>query len=213
MTADEMVNLISTLGAGQDKPSPEDKKVFLSFLNLAYLELFTETFTNNYRIRLEEEELTITDGINANFAGRTILIYNVWLKSSNTPLEQGDLREILKRDPGLTEIGTPRFWFLFRNNLYTYPKQIGQLNIGIRHMSEPPDLELNTQEVDIPFPRMYHQGIVDGGCYYLYQDEGGFKDGVKMKESIERWKTCKSKIACYFANTNKQKSYSTFSKV
>jgi hypothetical protein len=71
--------------------------------------------------------------------------------------------------------------------------------------------ELGTGEPgDIPHP--VYPVLADGALYYLFQEEGGFKNTQKELEARKRWETGKSRLLSYLYTSSGQ-TFSTFSSV
>jgi hypothetical protein len=209
----EIVNLIATLGAGEENPSPSDREVFLKFLNLAYFEIYRKTFLNNPFARCYHEIVNCVDGTVEDLQNQPIAIRQVYNKQTNKNLEKLNSDEILKEDPGLTMVGNPIGWYYFDNSINLYPNLPGDIPVGIRYYKDPETLTIETLESSIPFPAIFHPILVDGACYYLYQDEGGFKDGVKMKASMDRWSDGQSRLGTYLLSISGKNSFTTFNRV
>jgi hypothetical protein len=60
---------------------------------------------------------------------------------------------------------------------------------------------------------LYHQVLVDGASYYLFQSETGFKDQIKMQSAMMRWEENKKKLFSYMKNISGQKILSTYSPI
>jgi hypothetical protein len=80
------------------------------------------------------------------------------------------------------------------------------------YVPQPSSLSEETEEGDIPYPVAYHPVLADGALYYLFQEEGGFKDAQKDVQARVRWETGKSRLLSYLYNSSGQ-TFSTFSSV
>jgi hypothetical protein len=69
-----------------------------------------------------------------------------------------------------------------------------------------------TAEAEIPYPVAYHPVLADGALYYLFQEEGGFKDAQKDIQARVRWETGKSRLLSYLYYSSGQ-AFSTFSSI
>jgi hypothetical protein len=80
------------------------------------------------------------------------------------------------------------------------------------YVPQPSPLTEATEEAEIPYPVAYHPVLADGALYYLFQEEGGFKDAQKDVQARVRWETGKSRLLSYLYYSSGQ-TFSTFSSI
>ena len=84
--------------------------------------------------------------------------------------------------------------------------------VSVWYTPQPSLLTENTDESEIPYPPAYHPVLVDGGLYYLFQQEGGFKNTTKENEALIRWQNGKTRLLSYLY-TSSGEFLPTFSNV
>ena len=92
------------------------------------------------------------------------------------------------------------------------PVQTAVTSIKVWYVPQPITLTEQTPEQDIPYPLAYHPVLVDGALYYLFQEEGGFKNLQKAQAAQARWELGKERLIAYLYNSSGT-SFSTFSSV
>jgi hypothetical protein len=85
-------------------------------------------------------------------------------------------------------------------------------SINIWYVPQPIPLTEQTPEEDIPYPFAYHPVLVDGALYYLFCEEGGFKNLQKAQDAQRRWEVGQTRLLAYLYNSSGQ-LFSTFSSV
>ena len=221
MTVNEILDYIATLGVGLDNPTSDDQDVFLKYLNLAHYELFRKTASVNPKASTIKEIVNCDNGVLDALSNEVQSVKKVYLVSGNIPLIASSQDLIQELDPGITKQGTPREWYYQSNRVHVYPlfsspnpqtdPPTGQ--IGVWYVKEPVELTFNTLESDIPYPVSFHPILIDGACYYLFQGDGAFKDGVKMQTALSRWHAGKTELFSYLIALSGKTYYSTFTRV
>lgn len=212
MNAKEIITLVSSLSIGLDEPTDSDIVIFLRFLNLAYFELLRLTILRNPIYPKVRETLQCTNGVLDPTANSVFSIRGAYLPDSNTPLIGTNFDAVFKIDPALKETSTtPEFYYYDSGNINIYPLYTG--NVGIVYCKNPDLLNINSLSYNIYIPEIYHSVLVDGTSYYLFQSETGFKNEMKIQESMKRWNDGKTDVTGYLERLGGQKHYSTYSAV
>lgn len=212
MNVKEIITLLSTLSIGLDDPSESDTVVFLRYLNLAYFELLRSTILKNPIYPKTRETLVCTNGVLSPTSNNIYSIRRVYVPDSNKFLNETNFDYISKIDPALLYTSTtPELYYYNSGNVNIYPIYTG--NIGIVYCSNPSSLNINSLSSDIYIPELYHSVLIDGASYYLFQSETGFKNEIKMQESLNKWKEGKTLLSEYLVTLGGQKYYSTYSSV
>lgn len=211
MTVDEIVRNIALLGSGLDKPTLEDNAIFLKYINLAHLELSRKTLLCNPKLTRTNEVKNCVNGVVEPLDNDPFMVTNVYLVSQNVNLDPILVENVLSRDPGITEVGVPSYWYYFNNAINTFPRFTG--TVGVWYGNQPIVITKNTLESEIPYPYTYHSVLIDGACYYLFQGESGFKDAGKMNESMARWKLGMTQLLSHLNAFSGKNIASTFSPV
>jgi hypothetical protein len=222
MDVTEILKLLATLSIGLDDIDVTDQNnsdvvVFMRYINLAYFELLQSTASENPLLVKDHEQLDCTNGVLASTSKPIFIPKIVYDIVSNIPLIGGLEEDILKNDPALKQTGSPFQWYYANNVINVYPLTTSTVasggGFGVRYISQPPYLKLSSLSSDIWLPPIYHQILVDGASYYLFQSETGFKDQSKMQAAMVRWEDGKKKIFSYMKNISGKKILSTYSPV
>lgn len=212
MNVSDLITLLATLSIGLDQPSDSDIPIYLTYLNLAYFELLQGTLVQNPNVPIITETLNCTNGVLAQTQYSIFIIRRIWNPVSNRPLTRTNRDKVEENDPGYIVQGTnPQQWFYDSGQVNIYPIFTGQL--GIRYMQTPNALKITNSSNEILIPTIFQQILADGAAYYLFQQETGFKDALKMAESKRRWEEGKIKLFNYLKSLGGQNSYSNFSPV
>ena len=213
----ELLTLMGHLSVGNDNITPTERAIFLQYLNLAHLELYQETANFNQDLLIMEnlanEEQARLEGTNTVKLSRMpYLVSSVYVLTNKQKLSRLSLGEAIENDPDLSSRGTPSAYFVQKDTIRFVPTQTTAIPVIVWYVPQPKTLAEAMEEGDIPYPVAYHPVLADGALYYLFQEEGGFKNTQKELEARERWKTGKSKLLSYLHNSSSQ-SFSTFSSI
>lgn len=213
MKVAELLTLMGTLSVGNDNITPTERAIFLQYLNLAHLELYQGTANFNQDL-LVKEVLTTQEGLNTvTLSKMPYLVSSVYDATHKQPLKRLAVAEA--SDPAYIPQGTPQGYCMQKAILSfipvaTVPAQTSAVSVVVWYIPQPSAFTEATEEKDIPYPLAYHPVLVDGGLYYLFQEEGGFKSSHKENEAKARWETGKSKLLSYLHSSGGQ-TFSTFS--
>lgn len=217
MDVSEIITLLARLSIGLDKPDDEETVIYLQFINLAYFELLMATLNQSPTVVKLNERLDCTNGILSNTSQEIFIPKGVYDIKTNRPLLGTSEEDVLKNDPALVKTGSPQTWYYANGVLNTYPLSTSLVikggGIGVRYIAKPPLLTALSQSADILIPSMYHQILVDGASYYVFQSEPGFKGENQMMSARVKWEDGKKKLFSYMENISGKKHLSTFSYV
>lgn len=222
MDVSEILKLLATLSIGLDdidvtSATDSDVVVFMRYINLCYFELLQATIAQSPFVVKLHEQLDCEDGVLSPTSKSLFIPKCVYNIASNVPLTGTLEEDVLKQDPGLTKTGTPQAWYQANGVINVYPLTTSTVadggGFGVRYISQPTALVYNSPSADILIPPLYHQVLVDGASYYLFQSEAGFKDQAKMQAAMARWETGKQKLFAYMKNNSGKKFLSTYSPV
>jgi hypothetical protein len=222
MDVSEILKLLATLSIGLDdidvdNPNDSDVVVFMRYINLSYFELLQATISESPLVVKLNELLDCTNGVLSPTSKPIFIPKSVYDIYSNFSLEGTLEEDILKIDPSLKQTGSPKRWYYANGVINVYPLATSFVNVGggfgVRYISQPLPLLYNSPGSDILIPSLYHQVLVDGASYYLFQSETGFKDQIKMQSAMMRWEENKKKLFSYMKNISGQKILSTYSPI
>ena len=210
MIVASLLTLMGHLSLGNDNISTAERAIFLHYLNLAHFELYQVTATFNQDL-IVFETLTNVQGENTVTLARSpYAMQSVYDQTHQKKLTRISLADLLKKDPAFKATGYPLQYFLHSRVIHFYPLQTAVMSVKVGYVPQP--VLLTEQEQEIPYPLAYHPVLVDGALYYLFQEEGGFKNAQKATEAERRWDTGRSRLLSYLYNASGE-TLSTFSSV
>ena len=210
MTVAYLLTLMGHLSLGNDNISAAERAIFLHYLNLAHFELYQVTATFNQDL-IVFETLTNVQGENTVTLARSpYAMQSAYDQTHQKKLTRISLADLLKKDPAFKATGYPLQYFLHSRVIHFYPLQTAVMSVKVGYVPQP--VLLTEQEQEIPYPLAYHPVLVDGALYYLFQEEGGFKNAQKATEAERRWDTGRSRLLSYLYNASGE-TLSTFSSV
>jgi hypothetical protein len=215
MQVSGLLNLMGNLSLGNDNITQVERSIFLQYLNLAHLELYQVTANFNQDL-LEKYDAEIPANTHEHDLGFTpYLINEVWVGASlatSRKLKRKSLAALLATLPVWQNPGTLEYYYLRKQVIGFVPKSTVPFEVMLHYVPQPITLTEQTPEQDIPYPLAYHPVLVDGALYYLFQEEGGFKNLQKAQAAQERWELGKERLIAYLYNSSGT-SFSTFSSV
>ena len=212
MIVASLLTLMGHLSLGNDNIGAAERSIFLHYLNLAHFELYQVTATFNQDL-IVFETLTNVQGENTVTLARSpYALQSVYDQTHQKKLTRISLADLLKKDPAFKATGHPLQYFLQSRVIHFHPLQTAVMSVKVGYVPQPVPLTEQTEEKDIPYPLAYHPVLVDGALYYLFQEEGGFKNAQKATEAERRWDTGRSRLLSYLYNASGE-TLSTFSSV
>jgi hypothetical protein len=212
MQVSDLITLMGTLSVGSDNVTPSERAIFLQYLNLAHFQLYQETSTWNDDLLVEETLRTSAELPIITLSQIPFVMIGVFDNTNKRTLSQKSIQDLIIEDPSFSATGKPKSFYLIKDQLNFYPVPSDILEVKAWYTPQPTSLKDNSEEIDIPYPLAFHPILVDGALYYLFQQEGGFKNTVKEGEARERWNNGKSFLLSYFYS-RRPDSLSTFSNV
>jgi hypothetical protein len=217
MHVSEMIENLGLLSVGLDNLSNKDKDVFLKYLNLVHFDLYRLTaLVNPYVESIKSINATIFDNIDRYIEGiNPFHVDAVYFGTgaNATILKQTTKRGVLAVDPELTATGNPTNWYINRKNKICIYPTVYTDTITVVYIQQPIKLTLNDVETDVPYPPAYHQILVDGAAYYIYQSEGGLKNRDELATALLKYNAGKMELMTYLNNAIGTGVISTYSRV
>jgi len=207
-----LLNLMGNLSLGNDNITEVERAIFLQYLNLAHLELYQVTANFNQDLLVQVTLANQVDSNQVQLPETPYLANSVYDLTHQRQLRRISLSDAITKDPAFTANGNPTQYFVKRDVLEFVPTQTAITSINVWYTPQPTTLTEQTQEQDIPYPLAYHPVLVDGALYYLFQEEGGFKNLQKAQAAQARWEVGQTRLLAYLYNSSGQ-LFSTFSSV
>lgn len=210
MTVVQLLTLMGHLSLGNDNITPVERAIFLQYLNLAHYELYQVTATFNQDLYTKQEINKPANVGLIDLPEKPFVMGGVSVPSLRATLKKISIQRALEMDPELKQPGPLTSYVLKKNTILLVPYQAMPLNVVIWYIPEVVPLTEDTQESNIPYPLAYHPVLVDGALYYLFQEEGGFKNAQKALAAEQRWEMGQSRLLSYLYNASGE-TLSTFS--
>jgi hypothetical protein len=220
MKVSELLTLMGHLSVGNDNITPTERAIFLQYLNLAHLELYQETANFNEDLLMTETLTTQpaeTGEHMATLSKMPYMVSSVYTLTTTQKLPRLSVVDVAENTPDSTSKGAPTAYFVQKDTVRFVPIQTTAIPVIVWYVPQPSALTDATDEQarlegDIPYPAAYHPVLADGALYYLFQEEGGFKNTQKELEAKARWEAGKSRLLSYLYTSSDQ-TFSTFSSV
>ena len=212
MEVSTLLSLMGNLSLGNDNITAVERSIFLQYLNLAHLELYQVTANFNQDLLIQVTLANQVDSNQVQLPETPYLVSSVYDLSHQRQLRRISLSDAITKDPAFTANGNPTQYFVQRDVFEFIPTQTAITSINVWYVPQPTTLTEQTPEQDIPYPLAYHQVLVDGALYYLFQEEGGFKNLQKAQAAQARWEVGQTRLLAYLYNSSGQ-LFSTFSSV
>jgi len=212
MQVSGLLTLMGNLSLGNDNITKVERAIFLQYLNLAHLELYQVTANFNCDLLIQE---TVANQEGKNYAQlpeKPYLVNSVYDLTHQRQLHRISLTQAIERDPAFVRKGNPCQYFVRQDTLRFVPVPIEVTSIKVWYVPQPITLTEQTPEEEIPYPVVYHPVLVDGALYYLFCEEGGFKNLQKSQAAQERWEVGQTRLIAYLYNSSGE-TFSTFSNV
>lgn len=169
MTVSEIIELIAIVSFNDDNPSATDRARILRYINLANDQVFSKVsqigsafISQNTNLTLVNNEVALpTDHY------KTIRVVDTTNNAVITAKEVEAIEEEL--DPSLSQQGRPQFYYIEGGNIKVWPLQ--DVNLRMRYTPVNTPLVDETSADNILYPAPFHQVLVDGGLYYMFEDE------------------------------------------
>ena len=186
------------IGVGTDTLSDADKVIYLQYINQAHYELYNHTAALNEDLIINEKKTTTVNVNNLDLSNRPLSINKVYVDGYRESLTQKRRMEFVDYTKQNINPGSPCVFTFQLKKLSIYPlmKDV-TYDLDIWYTPESTDLAENTPEDEIPYPPSFHYVLRDGALYYLFQDEGGFKNPAKIDKQLVKWEKGKQDLYSY----------------
>lgn len=213
MNVKEIIQIAADLSVGLNKPTTEDQDIYLRYLNLVHFDLYRATAAFNPYISMMLDVYT-ADKTGVGFVKLTKIPFSIVGVSyiSNgiaSVLKRKSFEDIIENDFMQTSVGNPVNWYYQNKQLYIYP--IKAVELAVRYIPEASVFTINTLESEMPYPALYHQVLVDGISYYLFQGESGLKSSDDAKLALAKFEQGKRMLYAYLLNLSGGSIGSTYS--
>ena len=183
MTVIELLKMMGSLSLGEQNIAASENAIFLQYLNLAHLELYGETANWNTDLYIQERINQPANVSSFNLAQTPFVMGTVSVPSTKKHLKRISLEEAFQGDPDLTHEGPLTGYALQKNQVLLLPYENKALSLVVWYIPQASPLQETTPEAEIPYPVTYHNLLADGALYYVFQEEGGFKNPQKMMDA------------------------------
>lgn len=211
MNVSKMITTMRNLSIGKVYSDEDANDIALTYLNLAHDELYRETANINDRVFVKDTLVSVINETRVTLTRIPFLILKAVCKeNSQRNLKGLSFIDFDSYKSQLIYQNAPEVYNNIGVNFDFFPIVTDNFyNFEIIYAPERTALEIETSEESIPYPLSFHGVLVDGALYYLFQDEGGFKNPIKEKKAEERWVKGKADLVTYLYGRN-DKIISTF---
>jgi len=169
MDVNSIISQIAYLSLDEDSPSSAMQTRILAYVNNAYREAFRQTAAANKQNLMTTETVTITSGAGTMTAS-PFKIEQVVDTGQDFVLSPSTILEVEQRDRELDDSGNPTVYYMTgEQDINTHP--IDSTSLRVRYIPDYVELAVDGAESTIKLPRSYHDLLVDGALFYMYQDE------------------------------------------
>lgn len=213
MNVSDILDIVGDFSVSGSNVTDVQRTSFLRYLNLYKDSLYRKTAAMNGNLlqtQLFNENYDAGTGITLTGTTNLMFVTSVINLQVNRALKQKSQIEAYQLYYGDTAFrsGLPQIYTVtssyttgeFVVFLYPVPTQ-NPVNIIIGYLDNPEDFTEDTVSVAIPFPQLYHQVLVDGTLWYVFQEEGGFKDSIKASEAKNRCQQGEQELMSFLQNT------------
>lgn len=210
MNVSKMITTMRNLSIGKVYSDDDANDIALTYLNLAHDELYRETANLNDRVFVKDTLPSIANQTRIILTRVPFLILKATCEGRYSDLRGLSFIEFDSYKRRLDYQDFPAVYNNIGVNFDFFPIVTGGFyNFDIIYAPERIPLTIETTENEIPYPLSFHGVLVDGALYYLFQDEGGFKNPIKEKKAEDRWVNGKADLVTYLYGRN-DKIISTF---
>jgi hypothetical protein len=205
-----LLNLMATLSIGGDNVTDAESDIFLQYLNLAHMELYRETaFINHFIIKTGLYTTKPTPDYpdsshyaRIDFEDEVLDIKYLINQKTNVKLKRTESTELILKSLEFHEKGEPTEYRWSGISAYVWPHPYEPTKFGCIYIPQAHQIKKDTPLVALPYPVSFIDILVDGALYYLFQEEGSFKNAQKAAVSRERWERGKEAFSRYLLYTS-----------
>lgn len=205
MNVSDILDLMGDFSIGGGNVSDTQRSLFLKYLNLYQDDLYSRTALFNETVSSVEVFNDAYDSDNGIvIAGSPMMVSSVFDLDNKFYLKRKSKSEatnIFYSQTGMSavySVSLNQEDITFSIFLYPVPSTP---KVSINWVKNPLVFTETTLSQDIPFPEVFHQVLVDGGLWYVFQEEGGFRDALKARESKARCMTKEHQLISFLMNS------------
>jgi len=208
----DILDIVGDFSVSGSNVTDEQRTSFLRYLNLYKDSLYRKTAAmNGNLLQTQLFSGAYDSGVGLSLTGTTNLMFitSVINLKNNRVLKQKSQIEAyqLWYNNDEWKSGVPQIYTLLSSYttdefvVFIYPLPSDDVSMVVGYIENPEDFTEETPSVAIPFPQLYHQLLVDGTLWYVFQEEGGFKDSVKASEAKNRCMQGEQELMSFLQNT------------
>jgi hypothetical protein len=206
----DILDVMASFSIGSTHVTPQQRSLHLKYLNVAYEELYRETALVNEGVSslfVFKDAYEGHNGITLN--EDAMMVSSVFDFSNRQELAKQTTANALKAYEGcsghLHAFSAVLDAFVPQFQVFLYPAPV-KAHVLITWIKNIIPLQEITKSSELPYPADFHSILVDGGLWYVFQEEGGFKDSLKAKESKRRWEKGKQNLTAFLFNSYETQS-------
>lgn len=202
MNISDIINTIAVISFNDDNPSADDRVRILRYVNLANQEVFRKIYQIASPFISTSTTLTLTSGA-ATLPTDVFKIVKVVDTTNTRILTEKSLEEIEDLDPALTSTGQPKYFYRDGASIKVWPTQ--DVSLRFRYVQELSDLVDEASAASIVFPAAFHSLLIDGGLYYMFEDERDQRAVQEIVLAGKRFDSTLSKLLAYYRTEGRQR--------
>lgn len=203
MNVSYMLELMGTLGVGEGS-NVVPKDVYLQYLNLANLKLYSKTAPFNDDVLIETDTTVIIGNNYFNLTQTPQLISGILVNGQENPLIHRSAQAYkLFTFENQNASDIPKIYKRVNDRIYFYPFVNGN-TYDITTIWAPPPAVLteDTVEDDIPYPVCYQDTLVYEALCILFAGEGGYRSSKNQERAEFEAKSRTSSLIAYLQGSN-----------
>lgn len=215
MNVSDILDIIGDFSVSGSNVTEEQRNLFLRYLNLYKDSLYRKiaAFDNNL-ITVQRSNDIYDSNVGLELASASLMFVSSVINLNNSfslkKISKIDAYKLYYKVDSFIESEPETFttYWNRENNLFyilVYPSPTN-INVAISFIDNPDDFNEDTLSANIPFPPLYHQVLVDGTLWYVFQEIGGFRDSLKAREAKDRCLKGENELSCFLQSTYEESS-------
>jgi hypothetical protein len=198
MNVQAILDRVFAISLNEDSPDSALQTRALRYLNDTYKEVLREV--NQLRVNdlTLDETLTVSGG-QIVLSHTPLEVKSVTNITDEQTMYRSDLASILRKDPDLSDTGSPVFYYFDSTGAATMKVWPPEEGVSIRVLYNPKvdDLEITDAESDILLPPEYHDVLVWGTLRWNFLDERDARTVQELGYSQAQFEITKNDLKRY----------------
>jgi len=201
MNVSQIIDLVAQVSFNDDVPSATDRARILSYINLANNDVYQQVAQIGSAFLSNAQQLTLTAAavdLPSDFF-KSISVVDL---TNGFTLSAKQVEDIEKEDPLLDATGSPVHFYIEGGQMKVYPAE--DIDLRLRYTPNLALLEDNDSLSQVTYPAQFHQILVEGGLYYMFEDERDIRTNAEIARSEVRYEKLKTNLVNYYKTESRQ---------